>query len=46
LLDLLAIPTGERNFSELAAGRRIKHGVTFPAPSPVFPRYLEAEPKA
>jgi methionyl-tRNA synthetase len=46
LLDLLAVPAGERDFSKLAAGRRIKPGVTFPPPSPIFPRYVEAEPKA
>jgi methionyl-tRNA synthetase len=46
LLDVLAVPAGERDFSELAAGRRIKPGVTFPPPSPIFPRYVEAEPKA
>ena len=46
LLDLLAIPAGAREFSELAAGRRIRPGITFPPPSPVFPRYVEAEPRA
>ena len=46
LLDLLAIRAGAREFSELAPGRRIKPGITFPPPSPVFPRYVEAETKA
>jgi methionyl-tRNA synthetase len=46
LLDLLAVPAGEREFSALTAERRIKAGVTLPPPSPVFPRYVEAEEKA
>jgi methionyl-tRNA synthetase len=45
LLDLLAIPASEREFSALAADRRIKAGVTLPAPTPVFPRYIDAEEK-
>ena len=45
LLDLLAVPAGEREFSALTA-ERIKAGVTLPAPVPVFPRYVEAEGKA
>jgi methionyl-tRNA synthetase len=46
LLHLLAVPEAEREFSALAAGRRIKAGATLPPPSPVFPRYAEAEEKA
>src|SRR5436190_17655894 len=38
LLDLLAIPAGERQFSELGGDHRIASGGTLPAPSPVFPR--------
>jgi methionyl-tRNA synthetase len=45
LLHLLAVPEAEREFSALAAGRRIKAGATLPPPSPVFPRYVEAEEK-
>src|SRR3954465_15610988 len=41
LLDLLAIPAGERQFSELGGHRRIAAGSTLPAPSPVFPRYVD-----
>jgi methionyl-tRNA synthetase len=41
LLDLLAVPTGERNFSFLGGKHRIAAGATLPAPVPVFPRYVE-----
>ena len=44
LLDILAVPLAERNFEAL--GRRIKAGETLPAPSPVFPRFVEEEAKA
>src|SRR6476619_6185850 len=46
LLDLLAIPPGERQFSELGGDRRIAAGSTLPAPSPVFPRYVDSEASA
>ena len=46
LLDLLAIPTSERQFSELGGGRRIAVGSTLPAPTPVFPRYVDSEASA
>src|SRR5437588_10328955 len=41
LLDLLAIPAAERQFSDLGGTRRIAHGVALPAPTPVFPRYVD-----
>jgi methionyl-tRNA synthetase len=46
LLDLLAVPAAAREFSALAPKRRIEAGATLPPPSPVFPRYVEAEEKA
>jgi methionyl-tRNA synthetase len=46
LLDLLAVPPNERAFSALAQGQRIRAGATLPPPSPVFPRYVDAEEKA
>ena len=46
LLDLLAVPAAEREFSALTAERRVKAGATLPPPAPVFPRYVEAEEKA
>ncbi len=46
LLDLLAVPAEERQFRELGGGRRIAAGVTLPAPSPVFPRYVDSESSA
>jgi methionyl-tRNA synthetase len=46
LLDLLAIPAGERDFAALGEGKRIAAGTTLPAPSPVFPRYVDSEASA
>jgi methionyl-tRNA synthetase len=43
LLDLLGVPANERDFSALGGERRIAAGTTLPAPSPVFPRYVEPE---
>jgi methionyl-tRNA synthetase len=41
LLDLLAIPEGERGFLYLGGQHRIAAGVGLPAPAAVFPRYVE-----
>jgi methionyl-tRNA synthetase len=46
LLDLLGIPASERSFAALNEGRRIAPGTSLPAPSPVFPRYVEQEAAA
>ncbi len=46
LLELLAVGHGERSFYELNGTKRIAPGVKLPAPSPVFPRYIEPEAKA
>ena len=46
LLDLLAVPKGERQFSELGGGRRIAAGSVLPGPSAVFPRYVDSEASA
>jgi methionyl-tRNA synthetase len=46
LLELLAIPPEERSFYELNGTKRIAPGAKLPAPSPVFPRYVEPEAKA
>jgi methionyl-tRNA synthetase len=43
LLDLLAIPPDERQFDALGAARRIAADTALPAPTPVFPRYVDAE---
>ena len=43
LLDLLAIPADQRQFGELGGARRIAAGTTLPAPTPVFPRYVDSE---
>jgi methionyl-tRNA synthetase len=41
LLDLLAIPASERCFANLGGAQRIAAGAKLPAPSAVFPRYIE-----
>jgi methionyl-tRNA synthetase len=46
LLDLLAVPPAERDFSFLGGQRRIAAGSKLPAPVPVFPRYVEPEAPA
>jgi methionyl-tRNA synthetase len=46
LLDLLAVPDGERSFAYLGSKHRVAPGAKLPAPAPVFPRYVEASEKA
>jgi len=46
LLDLLAIPQGERRFADLGGERRIAAGAKLPAPTAVFPRYVESAGEA
>jgi methionyl-tRNA synthetase len=46
LLDLLAVPAGERQFSEVGGARRISAGACMPAPIAVFPRYIDSEGSA
>src|ERR1700731_4845176 len=46
LLDFLAVPAGERQFCDIGGARRIQPGTTLPAPSAVFPRYVEGEATA
>jgi methionyl-tRNA synthetase len=41
LLDSLGIPSDQRDFAALGGATRIKAGTTLPAPTPVFPRYIE-----
>ena len=43
LLDLLAVPASERDFTRFGASHRIAPRTGLPAPSPVFPRYVEQE---
>jgi methionyl-tRNA synthetase len=43
LLDLLAVPADERDFTRLGGGHRLASGVALPAPAGVFPRYVEPE---
>lgn len=44
LLDLLGVPDEKRGFAELGRAGRLTAGVALPAPSGVFPRYVEEEP--
>ena len=46
LLDLLAIGSGERAFVHLGPAGRLKPGTPIPAPSAVFPRYVDPEEAA
>ena len=41
LLDSLGIPKGARDFAALGGATRVKPGAALPAPTPVFPRYVE-----
>ena len=43
LLDLLGAPANQRDFSFLGGKHRIAAGTQLPAPTPVFPRYVEPE---
>jgi methionyl-tRNA synthetase len=43
LLDLLGVPANERDFTTLGGRHRIAAGTKLPAPTPVFPRYVEPE---
>ncbi len=42
LLDILAVPETSRTFAHF--GSRLVSGTELPAPTPVFPRYVELEP--
>ncbi len=46
LLDLLAVPADERDFTRLGGTHRIAAGAQLPPPAPVFPRYVEPEASA
>jgi methionyl-tRNA synthetase len=46
LLDLLAVPANERTFAFLDGRHRLASGSKLSAPTPVFPRYVEAEAPA
>lgn len=41
LLDQLAVPADARDFASLGPSARLVPGTVLPAPSPVFPRYVE-----
>ena len=41
LLDILGIPSDQRDFAQLGGATRIKPGTALPAPAGIFPRYIE-----
>ena len=41
MLDILGIASDQRNFAVLGGGTRIKAGTALPAPTGIFPRYIE-----
>ncbi|HUO55210.1 MAG TPA: methionine--tRNA ligase, partial [Rhodoblastus sp.] len=43
LLDLLAVRAEERDIAHAAPEHRLFEGADLPAPSPVFPRHVEAQ---
>jgi methionyl-tRNA synthetase len=43
LLDLLAVPGDARDFGSLGEKGRLKAGTPLPAPSGIFPRFVESE---
>lgn len=43
LLDLLAVPQDKRMLADIGAHNRIAAGTMLPAPSGIYPRYVEAE---
>jgi methionyl-tRNA synthetase len=43
LLDLLGVPADKRMFADLGPNGRLQAGTPLPAPSGVFPRYVEPE---
>jgi methionyl-tRNA synthetase len=43
LLDLLAVPENARDFAALGEKGRLKAGTPLPAPSGIFPRYVDAD---
>ncbi len=46
LLDLLAVPTDERSFAHVGDGHALAPGMALPAPTGVFPRYVETAAEA
>jgi methionyl-tRNA synthetase len=41
MLDILGVPADQRDFKALGGTSRIKGGTELPAPSGIFPRYVE-----
>ena len=45
LLDLLSVDASDRTFDHLGEAGRLPSGTALPAPSPVFPRYVDEPPE-
>jgi len=45
LLDLLDVGPDERDFAHAGEGNALQEGAPLPPPAPVFPRFLEDEPR-
>lgn len=43
LLDLMGVPAGARSFADAEVARGLVVGALLPAPTPIFPRYIEAD---
>jgi len=43
LLDLLAVAPDQRLIAHVGAEHRLAPGTPLPAPTPIFPRYVEPE---
>lgn len=41
ILDALSIPEDQRGFNQIGCDHRLKSGTPIPAPTPIFPRYVE-----
>jgi methionyl-tRNA synthetase len=46
LLDLLAVPADRRQLADIGEGGRLVPGTALPAPSGLFPRFVEPESPA
>jgi methionyl-tRNA synthetase len=46
MLDQLSVPADRRSFNALGGDHAVAPGTELPQPSPVFPRYVEAETAA
>ncbi|MBV9054672.1 MAG: methionine--tRNA ligase, partial [Hyphomicrobiales bacterium] len=43
LLELLGVGEEHRQLADIGSARRIEAGTSLPAPSPIFPRFVDTE---